>query len=135
LLANDISSDIIDGTIERKTNDISTARFTVQGRRLGKKNETDPTTSLLLSQIIRPMDRIVVYLKKTKPILVFSGYLDLVPLVQFVPEPVTIGVLVALDAIVPTLIFGSPVPERHQYCISYPTVFPAVGEVSIAVTI
>ena len=86
----DISSDIIDGTIERKTNDISTARFTVQGRRLGKKNETDPTTSLLLSQIIRPMDRIVVYLKKTKPILVFSGYLDLVPLVQFVPEPVTI---------------------------------------------
>jgi cell wall-associated NlpC family hydrolase len=86
----DISSDIIDGTIERKTNDISTARFTVQGRRIGKKNETDSTTSLLLSQTIRPMDRIVVYLKKTKPILVFSGYLDLVPLIQFVPEPVTI---------------------------------------------
>lgn len=86
----DISSDIIDGTIERKTNDISTARFTVQGRRIGKKNDGDATTSLLLSQTIRPMDRIVVYLKKTKPILVFSGYLDLVPFMQFVPEPVTI---------------------------------------------
>ena len=86
----DISKDIIEGSIERRTNDISTARFVVQGRRLGKENETDTTTSVLLSRKIRPMDRIVVYLKKTKPILVFSGYIDLVPLVQFVPEPVVI---------------------------------------------
>ena len=86
----DISKDIIEGSVERRTNDISTARFVIQGRRLGKENETDTTTSVLLSRKIRPMDRIIVYLKKTKPILVFSGYIDLVPLVQFVPEPVVI---------------------------------------------
>jgi murein DD-endopeptidase MepM/ murein hydrolase activator NlpD len=86
----DISNDIIEGSIERRSNDISTARFVVQGRRLGKENDSDPTTSVLLANKIRPMDRIVVYLKKTKPILVFSGYIDLVPLVQFVPEPVVI---------------------------------------------
>jgi hypothetical protein len=86
----DISNDIIEGSIERKSNDISTARFVVQGRKLGKENQDDPTTSILLGNTIRPMDKIVVYLKKTKPILVFSGYIDLVPLVQFVPEPVVI---------------------------------------------
>lgn len=95
----DISKDIIEGSIERRTNEISTARFVLQGRRMGKKQnnkdddfskENDETTSLLLSRTIRPMDRIVVYLKKTKPILVFSGYIDLAPFVQFVPEPVVI---------------------------------------------
>ncbi len=86
----DISKDIIEGSIERRSNDISTARFVLQGRRLGKENDSDSTTSILLSKKIRPMDRIVVYLKKTKPMLVFSGYIDLVPLGQFVPEPVVI---------------------------------------------
>jgi len=84
----DISNDIIEGSIERRSNDVSTARFVLQGRRSG--GSEDNTTSILLSGKIRPMDRIVVYLKKTKPILVFSGYIDLVPLVQFVPEPVVI---------------------------------------------
>lgn len=86
----DISNDIIEGSVERRSNDVSTARFVLQSRRLGMLNESDSTTSLLLSRQIKPMDRIVVYLKKTKPILVFSGYIDLVPLVQFVPEPVVI---------------------------------------------
>lgn len=86
----DISDDIIEGSIERRSNDISTARFVLQGRRIGKSSSGDATTSILLSQKIRPMDRIVVYLKKTKPILVFSGFIDMVPLIQFVPEPVVI---------------------------------------------
>ncbi len=93
----DISEDIIDGVIERRSNDVSTARFTVQSRRLGKnlsdvEDESKNTSEnpLLLSSIIRPMDRIMVFLKKVKPKLVFSGYLDLVPLVQFVPEPIVI---------------------------------------------
>ena len=86
----DISDDIIEGSIERRSNDISTARFVLQGRRIGKSSSEDATTSILLSQKIRPMDRIVVYLKKTKPILVFSGFIDMVPLIQFVPEPVVI---------------------------------------------
>ena len=94
----DISEDIIDGVIERKSNDVSTARFTVQSRRVGRnlskktQNESEfkSQNPLLLGNIIRPMDRIMVFLKKVKPKLVFSGYLDLVPLVQFVPEPIVI---------------------------------------------
>lgn len=92
----DISNDIIEGSISRKSNDISTARFVVQNRRLSPnaadkeyENENVSSPRLMLNRI-RPMDRIVVYLKKTKPILVFSGYLDLVPMIQFVPEPVVI---------------------------------------------
>ena len=90
----DISNDIIEGSITRKSDDISTAHFLVQNRRLGGQSgsqdgDFSPPQTLLLSNL-RPMDRIVVYLKKTKPILVFSGYLDLVPMLQFVPEPVTI---------------------------------------------
>jgi hypothetical protein len=79
----DISEDIIEGSISRVTEGVSKASFLVQSRKL-KDN------SNLLGSIIRPMDRIVVYLKKVKPILVFSGYLDLVPLFQAVPEPFTI---------------------------------------------
>lgn len=94
----DISNDIIEGSISRKSDDISTAHFVVQNRRLSTKvirstededEFSTPPQKLLLSNF-RPMDRIVVYLKKTKPILVFTGYLDLVPMLQFVPEPVVI---------------------------------------------
>lgn len=76
----DISNDIIEGTITRRTEALSTASFLVQSRR-NKEN------ALTLGQLLRPMDRIVVYLKKTKPILIFSGYLDLVPVFQAMPEP------------------------------------------------
>ena len=76
----DISNDIIEGTITRRTEAVSTASFLVQSR----KDKDNNTT---LSQLLRPMDRIVIYLKKTKPILIFSGYLDLVPVFQAMPEP------------------------------------------------
>jgi cell wall-associated NlpC family hydrolase len=79
----DISDDIIEGSVVRRTETLSTASFVVQSRK--KKNN-----SLLLENVLRPMDRIVVYLKKVKPILVFSGYLDLVPLFQAIPEPFVI---------------------------------------------
>lgn len=79
----DISNDIIEGSITRRTEAVSTASFLVQSRR-NSDNE------MMLSTVLRPMDRIVVYLKKTKPILIFSGYLDLVPVFQAMPEPFTI---------------------------------------------
>lgn len=79
----DISDDIISGSITRRTEALSTASFVVQSRR-------KQDNSLVLGSVLRPMDRIVVYLKKTKPILIFSGYLDLVPIFQAVPEPFTI---------------------------------------------
>lgn len=79
----DISNDIIEGTITRRTEAVSTASFLIQSR---KNKEND----MLLSQLLRPMDRVVIYLKKTKPILIFSGYLDLVPVFQAMPEPFVI---------------------------------------------
>ena len=79
----DISNDIIEGNITRRTEAVSTASFLVQSRR-NKQNE------MTLGTLLRPMDRIVVYLKKTKPILIFSGYLDLVPVFQAMPEPFVI---------------------------------------------
>ena len=94
----DISNDIVEGSITRKSDDISTAHFVVQNRRISSKaiesaddeDERSIVSQRLLLSNLRPMDRIVVYLKKTKPILVFTGYLDLVPMLQFVPEPVVI---------------------------------------------
>lgn len=79
----DISNDIIEGSITRRTEAVSTASFLIQSRR-------NSDNDMLLSTVLRPMDRIVVYLKKTKPILIFSGYLDLVPVFQAMPEPFTI---------------------------------------------
>lgn len=80
----DISNDIIEGSVTRITEGVSTASFLVQSRKL-----QDNATTLLGAKI-RPMDRIVVYLKKVTPILVFSGYLDVVPIFQAVPEPFVI---------------------------------------------
>ena len=52
----DISNDIIEGNITRRTEAVSTASFLVQSRR-NKQNE------MTLGTLLRPMDRIVVYLK------------------------------------------------------------------------
>jgi cell wall-associated NlpC family hydrolase len=73
-----ITNDIISGSITRRTDAPSSASLTLQNRD-GKYNGT-----------FLPMDRIIIYLKKVKPILVFSGYLDTVPFLQPVPGPATI---------------------------------------------
>lgn len=73
-----ISNDIISGSITRRTDAPSSASLTLQNRRMYYIGR------------FKPMDRIVIFLKKVKPILVFAGYLDEVPFLQPIPEPVTI---------------------------------------------
>lgn len=79
----DLSNDIIDGSLTRNVNELSTLSLRLQNR---YNSDGSP---LYMGKIL-PMDKIVVYLKKTKPILVFSGYLDLVPFYQPIPAPITI---------------------------------------------
>lgn len=79
----DISNDIISGSLDRNVNEISRVSLQIQ-------NRYNSNGKPIYMGRIMPMDRIVIYLKKTKPILVFSGYLDLVPYYQPMPKPITI---------------------------------------------
>lgn len=79
----DLSNDIISGTLTRNVNQVSSVSLQIQNR------YTSAGQPIYMGKIM-PMDRIVVYLKKTKPILVFSGYIDLVPFYQPMPKPITI---------------------------------------------
>jgi N-acetylmuramoyl-L-alanine amidase len=74
-----ISDDIISGNITRRTDAASSASIKLQNR------------NKFYNGRLKPMDRIIIYLQKTKPILVFSGYLDSVPYLQPIPGPITIN--------------------------------------------
>lgn len=73
-----ISGDIISGSVTRRINAISSASITLQNR------------NMKYNGMFQPMDKIVIYMKKVKPVLVFSGYLDSVPFLQAKPGPITI---------------------------------------------
>jgi hypothetical protein len=107
----DISNDIIEGSITRRSEAVSTASFVVQSRR--KSNN-----KITLSEILRPMDRIVIYLKKVKPILIFSGYLDMVPLFQAVPEPFVIEASCTLKRLEFTY-WDPGLPQVYETLIKY----------------
>ena len=84
----DLTPDIISGTISRKVNQTSTATLLLQNT-ADPYNPSNPNRVYMGGQII-PMDRIVIYLKRDKPVLVFSGYIDLAPYWQPYPRPVQI---------------------------------------------
>lgn len=107
----DISNDIIEGSITRRTESVSTASFVVQSRRKSDNR-------MILSDILRPMDRIVVYLKKVKPILVFSGYLDMVPLFQAIPEPFVIEASCTLKRLEFTY-WDPGLPQVYETLVKY----------------
>lgn len=73
-----LSNDIISGSVTRRLDAPSSASLMLQNR------------NKYWNGRLLPMDRIIIYLKKTKPILVFSGYLDTVPYIQPYPGPITI---------------------------------------------
>ena len=75
----DISADIIDFTLERNINAVSTFQCTLANpnRKYNRK--------------INTMDRITVFLKRTNFIQVFSGYVTYAPIETLVPTPVTIA--------------------------------------------
>jgi len=85
----DLSPDIISGTLTRNVNDLSTVKLLLQNT----TNPVDPITPGINNRVymggqITPMDRITVYLKRDKPVQVFSGYIDLAPYWQPYPRPI-----------------------------------------------
>lgn len=72
--AIDVSRDIVRGSVNRVIDSASTFSFTL-------RNEKSQYTGILSRN-----DRIVIWLKKTDWIQVFSGYLDVVPLIDMFPS-------------------------------------------------
>lgn len=78
----DVSADIIDFTMQRQINAVSTFSCTLNNPGM-KYNYDGPNT-------IRTMDRIVVYLKRTTYVQCFTGYITYAPLVTIIPTPITL---------------------------------------------
>lgn len=87
----DVTQDIVRGTVSRITGGASSLQFTLSNK------------DLRYNDRFRRMDRVVVYLKRVKPILVFSGYLDVVPGLQLYPTTVTFKASCTIKRILYTL--------------------------------
>lgn len=74
----DVSDDIINGDMTLRLNAVSSFSLTLQ----------NPHRKYL--GVIHSMDPIVIYLTRVKRMLAFSGYVDVAPIDQLYPEPVTI---------------------------------------------
>ena len=77
-----VGADVIDFTVTRQINAVSTFSCTLNNP--NKKYNYDG------SNTIRTMDRITVFLKRTKSVQVFTGYVTYAPIETIVPVPVTI---------------------------------------------
>jgi hypothetical protein len=86
----DVSADIIDGTVTRRVNAASNASLTLQ----------NPNRKYL--RRIKPMDRIVIYLTRIKPMLIFSGYIDSSTIDQLYPGPISIRATCTLKRLLNT---------------------------------
>jgi hypothetical protein len=86
----DVSTDIISGSVTRRVNAASSANLSLQ----------NPNRKYL--RRIKPMDRIVIYLTRIKPMLVFSGYIDTATIDQLYPGPVSIKASCTLKRLIQT---------------------------------
>lgn len=77
----DVSADLIRGQLIRQENSAASFIFTLQ-------NSGQRYTPINSPPLFSRMDRVVVYMKKTSWLQVFSGYLDQVPYKQLYPGPV-----------------------------------------------
>jgi len=75
----DVSEDLIEGTMERRSDGVSTFQFALQNNQ--RKYD----------QIFAPNDRIVVMMKRVTWLRVFTGYLNSVPLLTAWPSNVNIS--------------------------------------------
>lgn len=81
-----LTADVVNGTVTRNNNDLSTAQVTVRNRfRKYIRDEASGTNTK--KQIFQPMDLITIWLQRIpgKPIQVFTGYLDSCPYYQGLP--------------------------------------------------
>lgn len=104
----DVSPDIISGSVTRRVNAVSQAILELQNpyRKYDKR--------------FKPMDRIVIYLTRVKPMLVFSGYLDGATMDQLYPGPVSIRASCTLKRLLytfwdPSLSYVQAFFQRHGW--------------------
>ena len=111
----DVSEDIIDFNIQRNVNSTSTAELTLANPKWkytplrkpsdGWGGDTSP---------IETMDKIVIYLKRTDYIQVFSGYVTLAPILTLIPQPVRIRAHCTLYTVQNTY-WDPNVPELQKW--------------------
>lgn len=80
----DVTEDIIACSVSRKENSVSSAAF----RLSNKTDPSNPNGGGRYTPLFAPMDRVVIFMKRTEWHQVFSGYLDGVPLLQLYPGQV-----------------------------------------------
>lgn len=102
----DISADIIDFTLDRNINAVSTFQCTLANpnRKYNRK--------------INTMDRITVFLKRTHFVQVFSGYITYAPIETLVPTPVTIAASCTLR-ILQTTYWDDTLIEFQQLLLNF----------------
>jgi hypothetical protein len=104
----DVSADIISGSVTRRVNAASSATIVLQNYK----------RKYLMK--VKPMDRMVVYLTRIKPMLVFSGYVDTADIDQLYPGPVTISASCTLKRLMytywdPGLDYTKAFFQRHGW--------------------
>lgn len=110
----DVSEDIVDGSVTRRVDAMSTTTLTLQnkfGRYTGGSRGTGGPNSVR----IRPMDRIIVRMSRvSEPFLVLSGYVDEAPKFQLYPGNVTVNASCSLKLIANTY-FDPGLPFMRKY--------------------
>lgn len=104
----DLSADIIRGQVQRVENSISQASFVVNNK------------NARYSNVIKPMDRIVVFLKRVVKLQVFSGYVNSAPFIDLYPTIATINASCTLKRLQhtwwnPGLVSSATLLDQKQY--------------------
>lgn len=101
----DVSADLVRCTLIRPENSAASFLFTLQNR--GLRYTVNPDSRV---PFLSRMDRIVVYMKKTGWIQVFSGYLDTVPYTQLYPGEINFKATCTLKRLMHTW-FNPALPQ------------------------
>jgi hypothetical protein len=129
----DVTEDVIDGSVTRNVDQLSTATVTLQnkfGRYTGGARGSGGPNAVRF----RAMDRIIVRMARVgQPHLVFSGYLDETPYFQLYPGPVTIKASCTLKLLQNTY-FDPGLPIMTAYFQQFGWIYnPATGMLSDSV--
>ncbi|QIG58337.1 minor tail protein [Gordonia phage Skog] len=81
----DVSEDITSVSVQRSENAVASLVFTLSNKPVSDQENT----KLRYTNLFDRMDRVSVFMKRTKEIQVFAGYLDMVPFVQLYPGVVS----------------------------------------------
>lgn len=114
----DITEDIVDGSVVRNVDSMSTTTLTLQnkfGRYTGGARGTGGPNAVQ----IRPMDRIIIRMSRVSdPFLVFSGYIDEAPKFQLYPGTLTVAASCSLKLLANTY-FDPGLPFMINYFKQY----------------